>query len=333
MTRHTVAVIIEWDNVRLSELDRARRMLSLLVTEAAQVRVPPPWASPEEAAFLAGMAQPIEVIVTFDSTQFSEAELRAVVGTCLPPTADAIALRTLPMPGLRYYALKNAGAAAASGDFIVFLDSDAVPEPGWLAALLAGFANPARGVIGGNTHIEPEGTYGKTFALTWFFPPRSEDGPPVLAGSFLANNVAFRRDAFLPAGFELEEGLSKGACVRLARRLREAGIEIWRAPRARCSHPPPNGLAHFVSRAIAEGRDNALGPTGMALTPGGSVRRLVRNQRSAASSILRGRREGTLSAREVPISLAIAGSYYTLLFLGEAMSHAAPGWMRRRFQL
>ena len=333
MTRHTVSVVIEWDNVRLSELDRARRMLSTLASEAERVRQAPPWASAEEAAFLAEVVQPLEVLVTFDSTEFTEAELRSVVEACLPPESGAIAFRTVPVPGGRYYALKNSGAGASTGDYIVFLDSDAVPEPGWLAAILGGFADPERRVIGGNTYIEPSGVYGKTFALTWFFPQRAVDGPVVPATHFLANNVAFRRHSFLPEGFDLEEGLSKGACQRLGQRLRDSGTVIWRAPRAHCSHPPPNGLGHFVSRAIAQGRDNALGPVGKAVTPVGSIQRLVRNQRSAASRILRDRQSVGLALPEVPVSLAIAGTYYAFYFLGEAMSHAAPGWMRRNFQL
>lgn len=328
-----VSVVIEWDNVRLSELDRARRMLAALAGQAAEVRKAPRWASPEEAAFLAGVTLPLEALVTFDSTEFTEAELRGVVEACLPPDTEGIALRFVPVPGGRYYALKNAGATQSSGDLVVFLDSDAVPESGWLQGLLAGFADAGRKVIGGNTYLEPVGTYGKTFALTWFFPPRADDGPLEPAQYFLANNVAFRRATFLPAGFDLEEGLSKGACRRLGRRLLDTGVQIHRAPRARCGHPPPNGARHFVERAIAQGRDNALSPTGRAVTFGGSVRRLLRNQRTATMRLLRRRREVGLGAGEVPVGLAIAWSYYALYFAGEALSHAAPTWMRRHFQL
>ena len=259
MAGHAVSIVIEWDNVRLSELDRARRMLSTLASEAVTVRQAPSWASAEEAAFLAGVVLPLEVLVTFDSTEFTEAALQSVVNACLPAETDAISLRTVPVPGGRYYALKNTGAQSSSGEYIVFLDSDAVPEPGWLAGMLSAFADPQRRVVGGNTFIEPTGVYGKTFALAWFFQPRLEDGPPVPVTNFLANNVAFHRASFLPGGFDLEDGLSKGACQRLSRRLISSGTGIWRATRARCSHPAPNGMGHFVERAIAHGRDMALG--------------------------------------------------------------------------
>ncbi|MHC1558846.1 glycosyltransferase [Actinomycetospora sp. C-140] len=40
-------------------------------------------------------------------------------------------------------AARNTGAAAASGALVAFLDSDVVPEPGWLAPLLGHLADPA----------------------------------------------------------------------------------------------------------------------------------------------------------------------------------------------
>ena len=43
----------------------------------------------------------------------------------------------------------NDGAAVATGEFLVFLNNDTVPQPGWLDALLATFeAEPAAGIVG-----------------------------------------------------------------------------------------------------------------------------------------------------------------------------------------
>ncbi|MEQ3539904.1 mycofactocin biosynthesis glycosyltransferase MftF [Pseudonocardia tropica] len=44
-------------------------------------------------------------------------------------------------------AARNAGLAAATTPFVVFLDSDVVPEPGWLPPLLAHLADPAVGLV------------------------------------------------------------------------------------------------------------------------------------------------------------------------------------------
>ncbi|MFC5137805.1 glycosyltransferase [Actinomycetospora rhizophila] len=43
-------------------------------------------------------------------------------------------------------AARNTGAAASAGELVAFLDSDVVPEPGWLAPLLGHLADPAVGL-------------------------------------------------------------------------------------------------------------------------------------------------------------------------------------------
>ena len=44
-------------------------------------------------------------------------------------------------------AARNTGLAAATTEFAAFLDSDCVPQPGWLARLLPHFADPAVGAV------------------------------------------------------------------------------------------------------------------------------------------------------------------------------------------
>ncbi|MGH7586176.1 MAG: glycosyltransferase family 2 protein [Gemmatimonadales bacterium] len=331
MTR--VTVVVEWDNVRLSELQRARRMLGALGRQATEVGTPPAWATEAEVGFLRSIATPLEVLVTFDDGEFPEAGVREVVQGCLPQDSRGLAVRFLPVPGARYYQLKNAGAALAGGDLIVFLDSDAIPEPGWLQGLLAGFADDSRQVIGGNTYVEPDGVYGKSFALAWFFPLREDDAGVAPARSFMVNNVAFRRETMLTTGFQDEPGISKGACIRLAQRLLSDGVPVHHAPRAHCSHPAPNGLRHFLVRAVAQGRDYALAPVVPPVSFLGACRQVARYLRWSTRRVVLERRQVGLSLAAVPASLAIAWTYYSLYFAGSAMGLVAPGWMRRRFQL
>ena len=57
--------------------------------------------------------------------------------------SQAARLTILPQDRPNISAARNAGIAAAAAEIVAFIDDDAVPEPGWAAALLAAFADPA----------------------------------------------------------------------------------------------------------------------------------------------------------------------------------------------
>ena len=71
--------------------------------------------------------------------------------------------------------VRNEATRRASGRLIAFTDSDCVPQPGWLAAAVAPFADPAVGVVTGVTLPEdppPLGRWAATLEireLTWRF--------------------------------------------------------------------------------------------------------------------------------------------------------------------
>lgn len=106
-------------------------------------------------------------------------------------------------------AARNAGLAQAAGDVVLFIDDDALAEPGWVGALLAPFADPrviaaagfTRGPDGLNWQVRAEriDASGRTRPLS----PRAallgpdRQGDPV---STLGTNCAFRRAALLGIG-------------------------------------------------------------------------------------------------------------------------------------
>ncbi len=298
-----VSIVVEWENSARAGAQRADAALVRLAEEAN--------ASPRT----------IEVLVCHDED----------TPPSVPPAASggAPSWRTVRVPDSRYYEQKNHGAGEAAGGILVFLDSDAVPEPGWLEALLAPFADPAIDVVAGQTHIQADSVYSKAFALWWFFPLRAPTEPLQPTRNFFANNVAFRRPTFLAHPFIPIRGTSRGACLELATDLHLAAITIWRASAARATHPAPRGWRHFVLRALAQGRDRLSRERGWRATVVGSAARLVHHIAGGFVRTLRDRRHVALPLAGVPIAMALCCAYYTLYFAGELAALTGLNAVRR----
>jgi mycofactocin system glycosyltransferase len=88
---------------------------------------------------LAGLAQVPRVIVVDDCSGDPAAVARVAAGA----GARVVRRAVNGGPG----AARNTGLAAADTPLVAFLDSDCVPGPGWLDALLPHFADPAVGAV------------------------------------------------------------------------------------------------------------------------------------------------------------------------------------------
>lgn len=77
---------------------------------------------------------------------------RPPVGLALPQGARLVECAT---PGS--YAARNAGAATATGDLLVFTDADCRPEPGWLAAFAEAAAVSPGALLVGNIRMFVDG--------------------------------------------------------------------------------------------------------------------------------------------------------------------------------
>ena len=62
-------------------------------------------------------------------------------------------VRVAHEPRLGLSAARNRGLAEARGEIAVYLDDDAIPRPGWLAALLAPYADARVACVGGRIHL------------------------------------------------------------------------------------------------------------------------------------------------------------------------------------
>jgi glycosyltransferase involved in cell wall biosynthesis len=157
--------------------------------------------------------------------------------------------------GTEYYDSKMLGAQWATGEIIVYYDSDCIYDRHWLESLLISFENPEIQVVSGETTTNGVGIYGTAMALCYIFPQYSGRTNLFSVTQYFLNNVAFRRSFLLENPIPVGLPLYRGNCVIHARQLIEAGHIIWRQPQARSLHAPPNGLRHFVWRFLLIGHD------------------------------------------------------------------------------
>lgn len=328
-----VSVVVEWENVLLSDLDRCRQMLRRLSAQAEALRD----GSEDLHGVLACLAFPFELIIAFDPDKVDQRLIEQALAESVAAPEGVLFMRLEPARGLNYYEFKNHGATKATGDVVILLDSDVIPEAGWLERLVSSFDNPSVRLVGGNTFIEPVTTYDKAFAVGWFFPLRAAELRLERSNYFFANNVAFERALLLEHPFEPIPGQTRGACTRLAERLVGLGIRPYLNFGAQVSHPPPNGVFHLVVRAIAHARDDHIADLDRA---DAERRTAFRGWRRAASRFRRGlrrlvgnRRDLHISWIEMPGASALIAAYYLSYALGDVLVRVAPQMTRTRFRI
>jgi glycosyltransferase involved in cell wall biosynthesis len=155
-----------------------------------------------------------------------------------------------------YYKAKMLGAATATGQVVVYGDSDCTYESGWLRSLLVPFTQSHDiHIVAGETMTRGVGFYGTAMALTYIFPQYSGEPSLVPAAQYFLNNVAFRREFLLKHPIPTVLPLYRGNCVIHANSIRQQGHTIWRQPQARATHAPPSSLSHFFWRFLLIGHD------------------------------------------------------------------------------
>jgi Glycosyl transferase family 2 len=133
------------------------------------------------------------------------------------------ALRVVRSTGTTSYDLKNTGAQAAASEFVVLLDADCVPRPGWWRALIEHHhRHPEAAAISGKTLYRAEGLLPRIFALI----DRSyvDAGGPGPTRAISNNNGAFRRDLLLR--FPLQNDLGPFGSKIHSDKIQAAGGEL-----------------------------------------------------------------------------------------------------------
>jgi glycosyltransferase involved in cell wall biosynthesis len=162
----------------------------------------------------------VEVVLVGSAAQVEEWKKRYGEGTPFHRVEFVAA------DGAQYYELKSRGAAVARGAIIAFLDSDAPPTPGWLAAVAEGIERGADAVAGLSLFRPSAGVAVNPLELvaaaciSWGY---------VVGNGFpnglVAHNVAFRAEVFRSYGFRSDLGRSCGGWF-LYCALKEGGARL-----------------------------------------------------------------------------------------------------------
>jgi len=185
---------------------------------------------------------------------------------------------------------RNTGAALAKGDFIAFLDDDAVAHEDWLKFFADSFENPQITGVGGLTIPNWQTARPRWLPeeFDWVIGSNYRGMPP--SGSPVRNlfggNMAFRRNVFdLVDGFRSNIGRSGSArplgceetefCIRLAQRA--PGTVFVMDHRAMIYHYVADArctFSYFLSRCFAEGISKAQVTTSVGSSDGLSAERI-----------------------------------------------------------
>ncbi len=188
-----------------------------------------------------------EILVCDDGSAPADAELLRAAVAALPNA------RYLRQPPRGPAAARNTGIAAARAALVAFTDSDTLPEPGWLAAVIAPFAD--EGIVGVEGAVRTPRPRSSPLEEA----PRNEAG-----GVYLTANMAYRRSALLAVGgldesFPIPafEDTDLALCVRRLGKLAFAAdavvIHPWRKVDLRYSLRRMKNLDWLLLTALRHG--------------------------------------------------------------------------------
>ncbi|MGE3875190.1 MAG: glycosyltransferase [Parvibaculaceae bacterium] len=317
-----ICIVVGWENAARSRQDGIPLLFSVLSKDAES------------------LGEPIEILVLFDPEQADREELHSLIASHVHTEPGRVSVEVHGVADKRYYDLKNAGAVKSRGDIIVFADSDIVPEPGWLRALVGHLdENPDVGLVAGYSYISPTGFIDRAFAAGRFFPLRADCTETSEPADFLfADNCAYRRNVFLAHPFRVEtNSRTRAACRRQLHELRKGGIRTVNSARALASRPAPKVFRNIVVGALAEGRDHVLEPIKrnkrvsvfqFLEMPFRGIGKTIRTVASDES-----RQKIKSNVIEAPAIVLFVIAYYIIYVCGGVAAFISPSFVKNRWRI
>ena len=297
----SVSIVVEWDTVLEGKLSRGAACLASLRAQAGE---------------LPGC----ETVICFDPAEASPQSVRSAVGSEWPGT---LVVAAVPSP-LDYYQKKNYGFGLTTGDIVVFVDSDLIPEPNWLRNLIAPFSDFRVSLVVGRTHLETRTLYERAVALFWIF--EAPDSAPLRpTRRLVSNNVAFRRALFRHFPFP-DRPTFRGQCSELASILGARRIVMYEQSSAAASHPAPDGWRRFITRAWHAGQDHVFYDALDGNASAGQCAHTYRIDLRHVRERIR-HRAPLIGARiaDKGAAFLLGFTYYTIKLLGGLTALAVPG--------
>ncbi|MGE5234609.1 MAG: glycosyltransferase family 2 protein [Acidobacteriota bacterium] len=190
-----------------------------------------------------------EVVVVDDGSSDGTAEF-------LEHLRPAFPLRVLRQPNQGPAAARNAGVAAARGEWVAFLGDDTVPDPGWIRAHREAHRRredpPLRGVLGytgwhPRLRLSPFLRYINEHGLQFGY-AIIRDPEHVPFNFFYTSNISLSRRLLLETPFHLDFPYPAWEDIEVGYRLQQKGFWIVYEPAARVAHDHPTSFLRFRER-------------------------------------------------------------------------------------
>jgi glycosyltransferase involved in cell wall biosynthesis len=144
-----------------------------------------------------------------------------------------------------YFAAKNAGVAASTGEIVAMLDGDCEPAVDWLEVMVGVFRDDGVDVVAGCTRYPGESWFARAFSVSSFAGAMAK--PDGEATAFNLNNFGIRRD--VATSFPFDERVTRhGGCYVQYAHLRAAGKRMVYCATMRVSH----GIGDVANFAFIE---------------------------------------------------------------------------------